>query len=202
MRCVSRIVHVPVVLYHGCGVRFVFFHVATAYTLSLYGLLLLVCLLGIYVASHAQIEGQIKEDFNANEPASIAISGSTFPVKQPRVRTSVILPRLGIPLLVEHLKPSQTLISTVMDSEHVHGSHSASHQHSHTTHEHDHDFAAANRAYFDEHAHEHSHGHDNAHGRERAIRQVNALRKAWPELFDEDSTIAMDYACGTGTYFP
>ena len=50
--------------------------------------------------------------------------------------------------------------------------------------------------------HEHSHGHANAHGRERAIRQVNALRKAWPELFDEDSTIAMDYACGTGTYFP
>ena len=95
MRCVSRIVHVPVVLYHGCGVRFVFFHVATAYTLSLYGLLLLVCLLAIYVASHAQIEGQIKEDFNASESASIAISGSTFPVKQPRVRTSVILPKLG-----------------------------------------------------------------------------------------------------------
>ncbi|KAI0699194.1 S-adenosyl-L-methionine-dependent methyltransferase [Cerioporus squamosus] len=72
------------------------------------------------------------------------------------------------------------------------------HDHEHTHGHEKHDFAAANRAFFDQHAHEHSHGHNDAHSRERAIRQVNALRKAWPELFDEDSTVAMDYACGTG----
>ncbi len=78
--------------------------------------------------------------------------------------------------------------------DHNHGSSAHAHGHGHG-----HDFAAANRAFFDQHAHEHSHGHDDAHSRERSVRQVNALRKAWPELFDEDSTVAMDYACGTGT---
>ncbi|TBU29336.1 S-adenosyl-L-methionine-dependent methyltransferase [Dichomitus squalens] len=55
------------------------------------------------------------------------------------------------------------------------------------------EFAAANKAYFDEQAH-----HDHGHGQELGRRNVAAMRKTWPELFDEDETVAMDYACGTG----
>lgn len=67
--------------------------------------------------------------------------------------------------------------------------------HGHATHEHGHghDFAAANREFFDEHAHE----LENVH-QELAARNVKAMRDAWPGLFDEDRTTAMDYACGTG----
>ncbi|KAI0806738.1 S-adenosyl-L-methionine-dependent methyltransferase [Fomes fomentarius] len=66
-------------------------------------------------------------------------------------------------------------------------------------HEHEHHFAAANRAYFDEHAHTHSGGaaaHPHAH--ELAVREVSAMQRFWPDLFDEERTVAMDYACGTG----
>ena len=55
------------------------------------------------------------------------------------------------------------------------------------------DFAAANKAYFDEQAYK-----DHGHGQELGRRNVAAMCKAWPELFDEDETVAMDYACGTG----
>ncbi|PIL33030.1 hypothetical protein GSI_04479 [Ganoderma sinense ZZ0214-1] len=39
---------------------------------------------------------------------------------------------------------------------------------------------------------------DYGHGHELGRKNVAAMRKAWPELFDEDTTVAMDYACGTG----
>ncbi|KAH9911686.1 S-adenosyl-L-methionine-dependent methyltransferase [Epithele typhae] len=64
-----------------------------------------------------------------------------------------------------------------------------------------HDFAAANKTHFDARATA-AHGddpHDSpAHpeNTERARRTVNAMRQWWPELFDEDRTEAMDYACG------
>ena len=56
------------------------------------------------------------------------------------------------------------------------------------------DFAAANKAYFDEQAYK-----DHGHGQELGRRNVAAMCKAWPELFNEDETVAMDYACGTGS---
>lgn len=92
---------------------------------------------------------------------------------------------------------------------HAHGDHAipvahthGEHHHSGPGHEHEHgsgpshDFAAANRAYFDEHAHEIEHMHPHAHS--LAVKEVEAMRRAWPELFDEERTVAMDYACGTG----
>nr|VWO98244.1 Beta-glucosidase (EC [Ganoderma boninense] len=57
------------------------------------------------------------------------------------------------------------------------------------------DFAAANTAYFDQRAHQLG---DHGHGHELGRKNVAAMRKAWPELFDEDRTVAMDYACGIG----
>ena len=60
------------------------------------------------------------------------------------------------------------------------------------------DFAAANTAYFDEQA---GQLQDHGHGHELGRKNVAAMRKAWPELFDEDETVAMDYACGTGLGF-
>ena len=57
-------------------------------------------------------------------------------------------------------------------------------------------FATANEAHFDQRARpsDDSH-HENP---ELARRTLAAMNKAWPELFDEDYTEAMDYACGTG----
>ena len=60
------------------------------------------------------------------------------------------------------------------------------------------DSATANRAYFDEQA---GQLRDHGHGHELGRRNVAAMRRAWPELFDEDTTVAMDYACGTGLAF-
>ena len=61
------------------------------------------------------------------------------------------------------------------------------------------DFASANKAYFDQRAHQLS---DHGHGHELGRKNVAAMRKAWPELFDEDNTVVMDYACGMGSHFP
>ena len=61
----------------------------------------------------------------------------------------------------------------------------------------EHNFAVANRTHFDERAQGIEDSHPEAP--ELARREVRAMRKAWPDLFDEDSTVAMDYACGTGT---
>ena len=61
------------------------------------------------------------------------------------------------------------------------------------------DFASANKAHFDQRAHQLS---DHGHGHELGRKNVAAMRKAWPELFDEDNTVAMDYACGMGSLSP
>ena len=59
-----------------------------------------------------------------------------------------------------------------------------------------HDFVAANRAHFDGRAHIIEETH--AETPELARREIRAMLKAWPKLFEEDTTEAMDYACGTG----
>ena len=60
------------------------------------------------------------------------------------------------------------------------------------------DFPTANRAYFDKQAGQlRGHGHSRELGR----KNVTAMRRAWPGLFNGDSTVAMDYACGTGLIF-
>ena len=60
------------------------------------------------------------------------------------------------------------------------------------------DFASANKAYFDQQARQLG---DHGHGHELGRKNVAVMRKAWPELFDEDNTVAMDYACGMGSAF-
>ena len=57
-------------------------------------------------------------------------------------------------------------------------------------------FATANEAHFDQRARPSDDSHHENH--ELARRTLAAMNKAWPELFDEDYTEAMDYACGTG----
>ncbi|KAI0355128.1 S-adenosyl-L-methionine-dependent methyltransferase [Trametes cingulata] len=58
-----------------------------------------------------------------------------------------------------------------------------------------HDFAKANKAFFDEHAHEHR----QSEARKLGQKNVAAMRSAYPSLFDEDTTEVLDYACGTGS---
>ncbi|KAI1791564.1 S-adenosyl-L-methionine-dependent methyltransferase [Ganoderma leucocontextum] len=58
------------------------------------------------------------------------------------------------------------------------------------------DFAEANKAYFDQRVHQLG---DHGHGHELGRNNIAAMRKVWPELFDEDKTVAMDYACGMGS---
>ncbi|EIW60962.1 S-adenosyl-L-methionine-dependent methyltransferase [Trametes versicolor FP-101664 SS1] len=63
------------------------------------------------------------------------------------------------------------------------------------THEHhSHDFAEANKAFFDQHAHE-PHRPDALKLRHKT---VAAMQRAHPALFDEDRTEVLDYACGVG----
>ncbi|KAI0648430.1 S-adenosyl-L-methionine-dependent methyltransferase [Trametes meyenii] len=69
----------------------------------------------------------------------------------------------------------------------------SAHTHAHG-HDHGHDFVEANKAFFNEHAHEHQH----PDSRQLAHKNATALRKAYPALFDEDRTTVLDYACGTG----
>ena len=61
---------------------------------------------------------------------------------------------------------------------------------------HDHDFAAANKAYFNEHANDYQAMHPEAHA--TAGLQIAAIRAQWPELFDKERTTVMDFACGIG----
>ncbi|PIL33027.1 hypothetical protein GSI_04476 [Ganoderma sinense ZZ0214-1] len=71
------------------------------------------------------------------------------------------------------------------------------HGHGHG-HGHDHadDFAAANRTYFDEYAHK---GEEAFAGwRDMARKEVDAMRARWPELFDKERTVVLDFACGVG----
>ncbi len=66
---------------------------------------------------------------------------------------------------------------------HVHA-----HEHRH------HDFAEANKAFFDQHAHE-LHRPDALKLRQKT---VAVMQRAYPALFDEDRTEVLDYACGVG----
>ncbi|KAL1947203.1 hypothetical protein VTO73DRAFT_14164 [Trametes versicolor] len=73
-------------------------------------------------------------------------------------------------------------------------------QHTHThAHAHAHagdDVTEANRAYFDEHAHKVEEEHPEA--RQVGLNSVNAMRTAYPTLFDAEHTEVLDFACGTG----
>ncbi|KAI0738019.1 S-adenosyl-L-methionine-dependent methyltransferase [Daedaleopsis nitida] len=82
----------------------------------------------------------------------------------------------------------------------------STHQHAHA-HGHSHgatqpahgehvDFAAANKAYFDEHADKLLEMHPEWPAMSR--RQVEAMRTEWPGLFDKEHTVVLDFACGIG----
>ncbi|KAI0781500.1 S-adenosyl-L-methionine-dependent methyltransferase [Trametes elegans] len=60
-----------------------------------------------------------------------------------------------------------------------------------------HSFAEANQTYFDQRVHS-TIEHHHPNGAKLARRNVAAMRKAYSELFDEESTEVLDYACGTG----
>ena len=86
------------------------------------------------------------------------------------------------------------LLSIIM-SAHNHpatSDHAAAHGHDHQH------FAAANKAYFDEHADKLEEMHP--HWRAMSRRQVEAMRTEWPDLFDKERTAVLDFACGIGTY--
>ncbi|KAI0688437.1 S-adenosyl-L-methionine-dependent methyltransferase [Cerioporus squamosus] len=71
-----------------------------------------------------------------------------------------------------------------------------SHQHpAAPAHAHDH-FAAANKAYFDEHADKLEEMHPE--WRDMSRKQVDAMRAEWPDLFDRERTAVLDFACGIG----
>ena len=85
------------------------------------------------------------------------------------------------------------------DHPHQHGHHSDSHSHGHG-HGHDHgdnhNFAAANKEYFDKHAHNLEEMHPK--WREMARKEVEVMRSQWPALFDKERTTVLDFACGIG----
>ena len=74
------------------------------------------------------------------------------------------------------------------------------HTHHHPTipaHGQGHDgFAAANKAYFDEHADRLEEMHPE--WREMSRKQVEVMRTEWPELFHKERTEVLDFACGIG----
>ena len=80
--------------------------------------------------------------------------------------------------------------------DHKHGDASPAHAHAHG-HGHGHDFAAANKAYFDEYAHNAEEMFAN--WRNMARKEVDAMRAQWPALFDKERTVVLDFACGVGT---
>jgi len=65
--------------------------------------------------------------------------------------------------------------------------------HGQRTHEDHHNFKESNKNYFNEHAHQYN-DHPEAQG--LAQRLGAAMIRAYP--FNEDSTLVLDYACGTG----
>ncbi|KAI0628797.1 S-adenosyl-L-methionine-dependent methyltransferase [Trametes polyzona] len=72
-----------------------------------------------------------------------------------------------------------------------------SHSHSDHTHTHDHhDFKQANEEHFDKAAPNVEHEHPYA--RELGIKNVEAMRETYPDLFDKERTEVLDFACGTG----
>ncbi|KAJ1310554.1 hypothetical protein OPQ81_007284 [Rhizoctonia solani] len=75
------------------------------------------------------------------------------------------------------------------------------HSHSHDPSAHSHhapgDIKEANRQYFDSQAHHHSEGYEASPARQLATRKAVAAILDTVQ-FDEDKTVVMDYACGTG----
>jgi hypothetical protein len=61
--------------------------------------------------------------------------------------------------------------------------------------DHEHDYIAANEAYFDVEAQKNV---EKPQKVQLARRVCNAIRKAYPELWNDESTEMMDFACGTG----
>ncbi|OAX36078.1 S-adenosyl-L-methionine-dependent methyltransferase [Rhizopogon vinicolor AM-OR11-026] len=81
-----------------------------------------------------------------------------------------------------------------MAEHHHHTPHCSHPQHdSHHVHEDHHDFKQVNKNYFNEHAHQYN---DRPEAQELARRLGAAMIGAYP--FNEDSTLVLDYACGTG----
>ncbi|KAI0088592.1 S-adenosyl-L-methionine-dependent methyltransferase [Irpex rosettiformis] len=70
-----------------------------------------------------------------------------------------------------------------------------SHHQSPSDIQHGHDYVSANEAYFDSDALNNA---EKPRRVELARRVCNGLRKAYPELLDEDTTELMDFACGIG----
>ena len=58
-----------------------------------------------------------------------------------------------------------------------------------------HDYEGSNKAYYDQHAQEYD---ERPSAQILARRIASAMRRKHPALFDEDATVLMDYACGTG----
>ncbi len=84
------------------------------------------------------------------------------------------------------------------DNTHQHTPHGHGHGHGHSHgHDHGHDpIAAANKAYFDEHADKLEEMHPEWRAMSR--KQVDAMRAEWPDLFDKKRTAVLDFACGIG----
>ncbi|KAG1725859.1 S-adenosyl-L-methionine-dependent methyltransferase [Suillus lakei] len=81
-------------------------------------------------------------------------------------------------------------------AEHHHAQHHYPHGHPHGpphVHEDQHNFKEFNKNYFNEHGHQYN---DHPEGHELAQRLGAAMINAYP--FEEDSTLVLDYACGTG----
>ncbi|KAI0355113.1 S-adenosyl-L-methionine-dependent methyltransferase [Trametes cingulata] len=74
--------------------------------------------------------------------------------------------------------------------------HAHAHAHHHHGHGHGHDYVQANKAYFDEHADKVEEEHPES--RQVACNSVDAMREAYPAIFDKDRTEVLDFACGTG----
>ena len=69
------------------------------------------------------------------------------------------------------------------------------HVHEHSAPGHNHDYVSANEAHFDAEA---KNFDARPEARELAKRVCNAIRAAYPDLFDENKTEVMDFACGSG----
>ncbi|KAG8733931.1 hypothetical protein FRC11_014875 [Ceratobasidium sp. 423] len=86
---------------------------------------------------------------------------------------------------------------------HAHGESGAEHQHSHshdpTVHSHHapEGIKEANRQHFDSQAHHHAGGYEASPARQLAAKRAVATILEVVE-FDENKTVVMDYACGTG----
>ncbi|CEL54548.1 putative methyltransferase C1347,09 OS=Schizosaccharomyces pombe (strain 972 / ATCC 24843) GN=SPBC1347.09 PE=3 SV=1 [Rhizoctonia solani AG-1 IB] len=85
-------------------------------------------------------------------------------------------------------------MSETHSHEHIHAHHSSTVHHHNITPS---GIKEANRQYFDSQAHHHSDGYEASPARQLATKKaIAAILEAVP--FDEDKSVVMDYACGTG----